>query len=77
MFTAVANRSSVVGLLGNTVDRCGIRVEYVWTSYLVLSSSATCHLKRATSIWSAGAYLHWYEKCGCSKQAVRCAIEQV
>ena len=48
----MANRSSVVGLLGSTVAR-------------------------ATSIWQAGAYLHWYEKCGCSKDAVRCAIEQV
>ena len=32
---------------------------------------------RATAIWQAGAYLHWYDKCGCSKEAVRCAIEQV
>ncbi|GAX78151.1 hypothetical protein CEUSTIGMA_g5593.t1 [Chlamydomonas eustigma] len=50
--TVIANRSSVIGQLADTLDR-------------------------ATSIWRAGAYLHWYERCGCSKESIRTAIEQV
>eukprot|EP00955_Chlamydomonas_euryale_P010112 108347-Chlamydomonas_euryale.AAC.9 len=32
---------------------------------------------RATEMWRAGAYMHWYERHGCSSDAVRVAIEGV
>ncbi|KAG2453739.1 hypothetical protein HYH02_001950 [Chlamydomonas schloesseri] len=44
--TSVANRSSVVGLMENTV-------------------------RRALALVDAGAYVHWYERHGCSAAAVR------
>ena len=34
-------------------------------------------VKRATIAWRAGAYIHWYERYGCGKEAVREAIEQM
>ncbi|KAG1676469.1 hypothetical protein FOA52_002289 [Chlamydomonas sp. UWO 241] len=33
--------------------------------------------QRATATWSAGAYMHWYERHGCPAEAVRTAIEGV
>lgn len=32
-------------------------------------------VERATATWSAGAYLHWYARYGCGKEAIREAIE--
>jgi tubulin delta len=32
-------------------------------------------VERATAAWTAGAYVHWYERYGCSKEAIREAIE--
>lgn len=50
--TAVANRSSVVGLLAKTVEQ-------------------------ANSIMEAGAYLHWYDKYGVSREALSSALQLV